>query len=685
MLGKSREVGIRLSVKDKEVAERALKQFGKEGQSALHAIEAAGRPASGSLLAVNAAVNAGRIGVRNFVAGAIAGAAPILSFSAALNGAKDALSAFDTIAKQAKAAGLDGETFQELGYAAELGGVGVDELAAATATFAKNAGLAVVGKGRMVTALKALNPELLENIRNAKSQEERIRLVADALRDEEDASRRAALASAAFGDVGARVVEAFKGGSGELDGMARKARELGIVVSNEVLASAEQMSDEFETATKVIDIKLKQALVNLGPVLVWLAQQMSSLTEGLATVLEQFDAVENRTRLRPLQNELIDIQNRLPALAERIAEAGKPGGRNRYLNQMKEDYDGLIERALVLQERIAQLQGKPKDGVSIQDAPATEDLPDLPPIGSDDGKAALKEALALMERLRTATEVYADTVKDLDDKRAAGLIGQDTYNRALAEAVMAFADAADGTAEYAAAMEELNAAREAGILSEKKYTAAVEDLTRKRLVAQNDWLAGLQMGLMDIAGETDQVTTEVGSAVKNWANSLGDAIGQVFRTGKFEWRDLVTTMLADIAKLVTQQTITRPLAGLLGSLFGSALGGAGGGGNGFIPGITGPSLIGNNAGGTDFWRGGPTWVGEKGPEIINLPRGAQVIPNHKLGSIGGMSVTLAPTYHVDGSGLSEAQLGRVLQANNEELLRRVPGVVKKAIGNGVFG
>ena len=42
------------------------------------------------------------------------------------------------------------------------------------------------------------------------------------------------------------------------------------------------------------------------------------------------------------------------------------------------------------------------------------------------------------------------------------------------------------------------------------------------------------------------------------------------------------------------------------------------------PQLGGPG--GNLAGGTDYWRGGPTWVGERGPEIVNLPRGAQVIP-----------------------------------------------------------
>jgi len=36
--------------------------------------------------------------------------------------------------------------------------------------------------------------------------------------------------------------------------------------------------------------------------------------------------------------------------------------------------------------------------------------------------------------------------------------------------------------------------------------------------------------------------------------------------------------------------------------------------------------IGQNANGTFNWRGGLTWVGERGPEIVNLPRGAQVMP-----------------------------------------------------------
>jgi hypothetical protein len=38
---------------------------------------------------------------------------------------------------------------------------------------------------------------------------------------------------------------------------------------------------------------------------------------------------------------------------------------------------------------------------------------------------------------------------------------------------------------------------------------------------------------------------------------------------------------------------------------------------------------GNNASGTDFWRGGKTWVGEGGPELVDLPRGSRIYSNQQ--------------------------------------------------------
>ena len=66
--------------------------------------------------------------------------------------------------------------------------------------------------------------------------------------------------------------------------------------------------------------------------------------------------------------------------------------------------------------------------------------------------------------------------------------------------------------------------------------------------------------------------------------------------------------------------------GLFGGLFGSASGGGGSLG------------VGHNASGTDDWQGGPTWVGERGPEVINLPRGAEVTPASQSMGDGSIDV-----------------------------------------------
>ena len=47
---------------------------------------------------------------------------------------------------------------------------------------------------------------------------------------------------------------------------------------------------------------------------------------------------------------------------------------------------------------------------------------------------------------------------------------------------------------------------------------------------------------------------------------------------------------------------------------------------------------GRNAGGTDFWRGGLTWVGEAGPELVSLPRGSQISTAQESREMAGTTI-----------------------------------------------
>ena len=58
-----------------------------------------------------------------------------------------------------------------------------------------------------------------------------------------------------------------------------------------------------------------------------------------------------------------------------------------------------------------------------------------------------------------------------------------------------------------------------------------------------------------------------------------------------------------------------------------------------------------NAAGTDNWRGGLTWVGENGPELVNLPKGSQVLTNQESRSVGGDTFNIS----VNMSQISDIQ------------------------------
>lgn len=51
-----------------------------------------------------------------------------------------------------------------------------------------------------------------------------------------------------------------------------------------------------------------------------------------------------------------------------------------------------------------------------------------------------------------------------------------------------------------------------------------------------------------------------------------------------------------------------------------------------------PKYVSYNAAGTDNWRGGLTWVGEAGPELVSLPRGSQIYSNQESRSMAGVTI-----------------------------------------------
>ncbi len=117
---------------------------------------------------------------------------------------------------------------------------------------------------------------------------------------------------------------------------------------------------------------------------------------------------------------------------------------------------------------------------------------------------------------------------------------------------------------------------------------------------------------------------------------------------KDAFKSLADSIVAQLARIVANR-ITESLFGTMGSngggsqggflssLFGAFLGGGSSSSGGFGIPLPGSGTLPGFAMGTMNAPGGWAMVGERGPELVNLPRGSQVFPNGR-GPGGGQSV-----------------------------------------------
>lgn len=204
---------------------------------------------------------------RRFAAGLAAGAG-IAALGRAADQIREALEEFDRIGKRARTAGIGTDLFQGLQLAAEEASVPINLLETSLIAFTKRVGELGRSSSILETNLKDLNPRLLEMLQNADNQEEALQALARAFATASGEAELAALSNAAFGRSGIEVARIFREQGFELSLLVRRAKELGVVIDEELLASAEQMQNEYGILTRQLDTELKQAFIELAPALI---------------------------------------------------------------------------------------------------------------------------------------------------------------------------------------------------------------------------------------------------------------------------------------------------------------------------------------------------------------------------------------------------------------------------------
>lgn len=323
--------------------------------------------------------------------------------------------------------------------------------------------------------------------------------------------------------------------------------------------------------------------------------------------------------------------------------------------------EGLAERLLKLgQDRLTVIQATDKiEGKSVP-------LPTERPASAGAGKVPAAVQLELMKKWTsllgeaiTPTEALQQKFLELQVALEKGGVKQEHYNRALE----AFKNAQSAAA--LSAREGLGIASEEEIVAQKRIDlndklakgyvkTAEEKATAERIIARESRAAAealqvrasatpeLTRALIDAANATKQFDQIATSSFNNAADAFADVVTGT-KTLKAAVTDMVNSLIRDLSRAAFKN--------LIGSLIPGGFGGVGGGGSG-------PTVDGGGSGGgvpgfasgTDFAPGGMAVVGERGRELVNLPRGSQVIPNNVArGMTGGVKVNVNVTNNVSGA------------------------------------
>ena len=181
-----------------------------------------------------------------------------------------ALGKLDKMGKSAKNIGLTAEAFQELSHAADLSGVSVDlfqksmlKLEAAVVTAQKGTLTQVEAfesMGIAISEFDGLEPDQIFD------------RVADGRSTMESSVRKGAAAMDIFGTRGADMIELLSQGSSKINTMRASARELGLVLSNELVAAAEKNNDKLNTMKAIVDTQWVSVWASWAPTIVNVSQ-----------------------------------------------------------------------------------------------------------------------------------------------------------------------------------------------------------------------------------------------------------------------------------------------------------------------------------------------------------------------------------------------------------------------------
>lgn len=245
----------------------------------------------------------------------------------------------DAIGKTSKALGIGSDDLQRLRFAGERSGVAVGTMDKSLAKLTKGLEDArVTGTGPVADAFDTLG--LSVNRFQRLGTEQRVGLIADAMKKLDSPTQKSAIAMTLFGGKAKEMAVLLDEGSEGIKALGDRAEELGGVIDSSAIVSAERLADAF------LDVEtfaggLKNTLAaELAPfiekstqgMLAWVEQNqelidqgLDAVVGGLSSVFQILGEIIAAIPVEQLVALMIDMIDVFSSLTERMAETATEG------------------------------------------------------------------------------------------------------------------------------------------------------------------------------------------------------------------------------------------------------------------------------------------------------------------------------------------------------------------------
>jgi hypothetical protein len=540
------------------------------------------------------------------------------------------------IAKNAEYAGVSVERFQELRFAATQGGVGSGAATNDLRNVARLLADAKENENSLTKLLDANNIKYTDRNGDVIKLNQLLTVAGDLIG--KFGSMPEKVEAAKMLGLSEQWVEALKGGGKAFNDLAAGAEEAGAVIDRSTIAKAEAFDTAWKKSTALLSTQFQAATGEAAGYLDDLIEKANDFfTElakargtgvgdsGQATFNAYADAIA--VAEKEARGLTQDVEQLTRVIDRMVAKGGDP-----------EIIAGL-EAARVKAQELATELAKANLAAAMTNFPGGKvPLPGARPAGAnaDSGTASLP----------SRAKAVSDTA-DAYDRQV------NSINRHIA----VMQSQTNTVGESVGAQEEL---RVAMLLSEQAAEAG-RDMTREL----NDEIA-VQA---ERAGKTKQALAESTFQLQKMnaaSQQVGSALSSAFADAVVEGKKL-NEVFASLLKTLEKAAINSVFASMFSP-------GAGETKSPFMQ-----ALSGMFAEGTNYAPGGMAIVGEKGPELVNLPRGSQVIPNAAIGGSGGGTIVYSPAIDARGASVDAvARLAQILAEDRASFASRTVHTIQQA-------